>query len=52
MGIDRAGIVGEYGETHQGLFDVPFLTIPNVTYIHLMDMKKWNYAWIKLFMRI
>lgn len=30
--IDRAGIVGEDGETHQGLFDVPFLnTIPNVT---------------------
>ncbi|MBQ7726372.1 MAG: 1-deoxy-D-xylulose-5-phosphate synthase [Clostridia bacterium] len=23
--IDRAGIVGEDGETHQGLFDVPFL---------------------------
>ena len=30
--IDRAGIVGEDGETHQGLFDVPFLnTIPNIT---------------------
>lgn len=32
LGIDRAGIVGEDGETHQGLFDVPFMsTIPNVT---------------------
>lgn len=32
LGIDRAGIVGEDGETHQGLFDVSFLTsIPNVT---------------------
>lgn len=32
LGIDRAGIVGEDGETHQGLFDVAFLTsIPNVT---------------------
>lgn len=32
FGIDRAGIVGEDGETHQGLFDVAFLTtIPNVT---------------------
>lgn len=32
IGIDRAGIVGEDGETHQGLFDIPFLTtIPNVT---------------------
>lgn len=29
--IDRAGIVGEDGETHQGLFDVPFLTsVPNM----------------------
>ncbi len=32
IGIDRAGLVGEDGETHQGLFDVAFLTtIPNVT---------------------
>ena len=32
IGVDRAGIVGEDGETHQGIFDVPFLTtIPNVT---------------------
>ena len=30
--IDRAGIVGEDGETHQGIYDVAFLrTIPNVT---------------------
>lgn len=30
--IDRAGIVGEDGETHQGLFDVSFLTsIPDMT---------------------
>ncbi len=28
--IDRAGFVGEDGETHQGLFDVPMLTsVPN-----------------------
>jgi len=26
LGIDRAGIVGEDGETHQGTFDVPMLT--------------------------
>ncbi|MGN1481673.1 1-deoxy-D-xylulose-5-phosphate synthase [Porcipelethomonas sp.] len=26
LGIDRAGIVGEDGETHQGIFDVPLLT--------------------------
>ncbi len=32
LGVDRAGIVGEDGETHQGLFDVPMLTtIPGVT---------------------
>lgn len=32
LGIDRAGIVGEDGETHQGLFDVPMLTtIMNTT---------------------
>lgn len=30
--VDRAGIVGEDGETHQGVFDVAFLShIPNVT---------------------
>ncbi len=30
LGIDRAGIVGEDGETHQGVFDVPMLlTVPN-----------------------
>lgn len=30
LGIDRAGIVGEDGETHQGMFDVSMLTsIPN-----------------------
>ena len=32
IGVDRAGIVGEDGVTHQGIFDVSFLsTIPNVT---------------------
>ena len=32
IAVDRAGIVGEDGETHQGIFDVAFLnTIPNVT---------------------
>lgn len=32
IGIDRAGIVGEDGVTHQGIFDISFLsTIPNVT---------------------
>lgn len=32
IGIDRAGIVGDDGETHNGIFDISILTsIPNVT---------------------
>ena len=32
IGVDRAGVVGADGVTHQGIFDVSFLsTIPNVT---------------------
>lgn len=32
LGIDRAGIVGEDGETHQGMFDVAYTShIPNIT---------------------
>ena len=32
LGVDRAGLVGEDGETHQGLFDVSYLdSIPNMT---------------------
>ena len=30
--VDRAGVVAEDGQTHQGLFDIPFLIpIPNIT---------------------
>jgi 1-deoxy-D-xylulose-5-phosphate synthase len=30
--MDRAGLVGEDGETHMGLYDIPYmLTIPNMT---------------------
>ena len=30
--VDRAGIVGEDGETHQGIFDISYLRhIPNMT---------------------
>ena len=30
--LDRAGVVGEDGETHMGLYDIPYLlTIPNFT---------------------
>ncbi|WP_024615043.1 1-deoxy-D-xylulose-5-phosphate synthase [Clostridium sp. Ade.TY] len=32
FGIDRAGLVGEDGETHQGIFDISYLSIiPNMT---------------------
>ena len=32
LAVDRAGIVGEDGETHQGIYDVAFLnTMPDVT---------------------
>ncbi len=32
LAIDRAGIVPEDGETHQGIFDIPLLlTVPNTT---------------------
>lgn len=35
FGIDRAGIVGADGETHQGLFDIPLLrSVPNMTIVH------------------
>ena len=52
LGVDRAGVVGEDGETHQGLLDVPMLTsIPNTVvyspscYEELrMCMKKAIYA--------
>ncbi len=27
LGVDRAGIIGEDGETHQGIFDIPYLTV-------------------------
>lgn len=36
--IDRAGLVGEDGETHQGIFDISFLRpIPNLTIIAPKD---------------
>ena len=35
FGIDRAGIVGADGETHQGVFDIPLLRhIPNMMICH------------------
>jgi 1-deoxy-D-xylulose-5-phosphate synthase len=48
LAIDRAGIVGEDGETHQGVFDISFLShIPNMTIMtpkcikELRNMFRW-----------
>lgn len=41
--IDRAGIVGSDGETHQGVFDISYLrTIPNMTL--LAPKNKWEFS--------
>ncbi len=41
--VDRAGIVGSDGETHQGIFDVSYLmTIPNMTLI--APKNKWEFS--------
>lgn len=49
--IDRAGVVGSDGETHQGIFDLSYLsTIPNMTILapknkwELSDMLKYAVA--------
>ena len=42
--IDRAGIVGEDGETHQGIFDIPLLrSIPGMTIYSPSDYKDLRY---------
>ncbi len=39
--IDRAGIVGEDGETHHGLFDIGFMTqMPNMTVLSPSNFKE------------
>ncbi len=41
--IDRAGIVGEDGETHQGTFDISYLrTVPNLTLFAPRDEKSMH----------
>lgn len=40
FGIDRAGIVGADGETHQGVYDISFLsTMPNMTVLSPSSFK-------------
>ena len=41
MCVDRAGIVGQDGETHQGIFDMSFFKlIPNITIMAPKDFKE------------
>ena len=41
MCVDRAGIVGNDGETHQGIFDMAFFSlIPNITIMSPKDFKE------------
>jgi len=43
--LDRAGIVGEDGETHQGVFDISFLrAIPNMTLFAPRDESSFHQA--------
>ena len=43
--LDRAGIVGEDGETHQGVFDISYLrAIPNITLFAPRDEKSFHQA--------
>jgi 1-deoxy-D-xylulose-5-phosphate synthase len=43
IGIDRCGIVGEDGETHQGVFDISFLLpIPNLIICQPKDSEECN----------
>ncbi|MBD3796729.1 MAG: 1-deoxy-D-xylulose-5-phosphate synthase [Campylobacterales bacterium] len=43
--LDRAGIVGEDGETHQGVFDISYLrAIPNMTLLAPRDEKSFHQA--------
>lgn len=50
--VDRAGLVGSDGETHQGIFDLSFLgSIPNMTVLspkhkwELADMLRFAISW-------
>ncbi|KRQ86824.1 1-deoxy-D-xylulose-5-phosphate synthase [Caloramator mitchellensis] len=41
--IDRAGVVGEDGETHQGIIDISFLrVVPNLTILSPKDIEEFR----------
>ena len=43
--VDRSGIVGRDGDTHQGIFDISYLTnIPNMTVLSPMDKEELTAA--------
>ena len=52
LGIDRAGLVGEDGETHHGLLDVPWLrALPGITIAaprDAADLRFFVQGWLKL----
>jgi 1-deoxy-D-xylulose-5-phosphate synthase len=53
LAVDRAGIVGEDGETHQGIFDVSMLTsIPGAVIFSPHAMKRCVFACTRLFINV
>lgn len=52
LGVDRAGLVGEDGETHHGLLDVPWLrALPGITIAaprDAIDLRFFVQGWLKL----
>ncbi|MBQ6163424.1 MAG: 1-deoxy-D-xylulose-5-phosphate synthase [Clostridia bacterium] len=50
VAVDRAGFVGDDGETHQGILDVPFLnTVPNITVFSPASYAELRSAFVKAF---
>ncbi len=48
--VDRAGLVGADGETHQGIYDVAFLnSVPNVTITMASTIEEANYLYEESF---
>ena len=44
IAIDRAGLVGADGETHQGVFDIAFLrSLPNITILNPKDENEFQH---------
>ena len=44
--VDRAGLVGEDGETHQGVYDLAYLhTIPGWIFMRHPARRNWQPSW-------